>query len=95
MRDRYGLVLTAGSAAAAHYEEGVDRLLRLDADPMQSLESAVAADPGFALGHAAVALLAAEDGDRPRAWTALRRAAETSAGASSPPRRSMIVCALV
>ena len=54
--DRYGLpVSTASAAAAAHYVEAIDRLLALNLDAMASLQAALAADPGFAMAHIALA----------------------------------------
>jgi hypothetical protein len=54
--DRYGLALTTSSAAAADaYVEGVDLLLSVQPGAEAAFERAVAADPGFALGHIALA----------------------------------------
>ena len=58
--DRYGLALTAGTDAAAAYNRGVGHLLRLERGAVEAVASAVALDPTFALGHAALALLGHE-----------------------------------
>ncbi|WP_428115961.1 tetratricopeptide repeat protein [Candidatus Poriferisodalis sp.] len=56
MEDRYGLKLSTSSAAARDaYVEGIDRMLAAEAGGEQSLSAAIAADPGFALPHAAMA----------------------------------------
>ncbi len=52
IRDRYGLSLSTSSAPAAQaYVEGVDRFLGAHVAPDECFDHAVAADPGFALGH--------------------------------------------
>lgn len=66
-QDRSGLALSTTTEAADSYREGIERLLRLDAGSVEHLETAVRLDPGFALGHATVGLLAAESGDRQHA----------------------------
>jgi hypothetical protein len=58
--DRYGLALTAGSDATTAYNRGVGHLLRLEQGALAAIASAVALDPTFALGHAALALLGHE-----------------------------------
>lgn len=52
--DRCGLPLSTGSdLAAAHYREGVDLMLSAWTGSAQALDRAIAADPDFALAHAA------------------------------------------
>ncbi len=52
--DRGGLSLsTSSGAAAAHYREGVDLMLSAWTGAAEALDSAIAADPEFALAHAA------------------------------------------
>ena len=60
--DPYGLTLTTNRKAAAAYNQGLGRLLRLQDGVETDLETAVAADPGFAQAHAALALLGHEWG---------------------------------
>lgn len=59
-RDQYGLRLTAASAAAEAYNRGVDRLLNVREGALEAIAESLAHDPGFALGHAALALLGHE-----------------------------------
>src|SRR6187399_2337750 len=58
--DRYGLALTAGADAVAAYNRGIGHLLRLERGAVEAVAAAVALDPTFALGHAALALLGHE-----------------------------------
>jgi hypothetical protein len=61
-RDRYSLPLSTDSPRAAErYAEGLDRLLSWSPGAGASFEQAIAADEGFALAHAALALAAAGD----------------------------------
>jgi len=56
--DRRNLpVSTRSAAAAGHYREGVDLLLAAWPGAAEALDAAIAADPGFALAHAARARL--------------------------------------
>jgi hypothetical protein len=59
-RDRYGYQLTAGREAAAAYDRGLGRVLRLQHGALDAFATAVALDPTFALGHAGLALLGHE-----------------------------------
>ena len=94
--DRSGLTLSTSSDAATCYRTGIERLLRLDAGAVEHLEQAVRQDPTFALGHATVALLAAEYGDRAHANIHLHLAARNSARASAHERSAVhalgVVC---
>ncbi len=58
--DRYGLGLTTGDQPADAYNVGVGALLRLHGGALEAVSRAVALDPTFALGHAALALLGHE-----------------------------------
>lgn len=56
MQDRYGLELSTSSFSARDaYVEGIDRMLSAEAGVEECLSAAIAADPGFALPHAALA----------------------------------------
>ncbi|WP_419930509.1 tetratricopeptide repeat protein [Candidatus Poriferisodalis sp.] len=56
MKDRYGLELSTSSAGARDsYVEGIDRMLSAEAGVEECLSEAIAADPDFALPHAALA----------------------------------------
>lgn len=59
-RDSFGLPLTASDGAATAYRDALERILRVQSGAEESIAGAVQADPDFALGHAAQALLAAE-----------------------------------
>jgi len=59
-RDLYGYPLTTGPAAADAYNRGVGELLALRTGALAPLAASVVHDPGFALGHAALALLGHE-----------------------------------
>src|SRR4051812_40017013 len=55
MHDRHGLTLTTHAPIAAEqYVLGLDRQLSLNAGGVETLTAAVAADPDFALGYAAL-----------------------------------------
>ena len=60
--DPYGLTLTTNRKAATAYNQALGRLLCLQDGVESGLEAAVAADPGFAQAHAALALLGHEWG---------------------------------
>ncbi|MFC7692066.1 hypothetical protein ACFQY5_23280 [Paeniroseomonas aquatica] len=63
-RDRYGQHLSTGSAAAAAaYDAGNDLLLTHWPGAAEAFDRAIAADPGFALAHAARAHAALREGD--------------------------------
>ncbi|MBU2697252.1 pyridine nucleotide-disulfide oxidoreductase [Pimelobacter sp. 30-1] len=59
-RDAYGYDLTTGPLAAEAYVDGVRDLLRLRSGAAGRIATAIALDPTFALGHAALALLGHE-----------------------------------
>ncbi|MHA3701240.1 FAD/NAD(P)-binding protein [Jatrophihabitans sp. YIM 134969] len=61
-RDTYGLPLSTTPEAAELYGRGLGRVLRVQDGAEDLVAAAVAADPGFALGHAALALLGHEGG---------------------------------
>jgi uncharacterized NAD(P)/FAD-binding protein YdhS/tetratricopeptide (TPR) repeat protein len=78
-RDRYGLRLSTTAAAASAFQAGLDRVLLLADGAAEQFERAVAFDPRFAVGHAALALIGFEWGvavDVPAALAAARQAAE-------------------
>ncbi|WP_406865529.1 FAD/NAD(P)-binding protein [Streptomyces sp. HUAS MG47] len=76
--DQFGLPLSTHAAAAAAYRSGLARVVTVRAKAADSFARAVELDPGFALGHAALALLGHECGaavDVPRALADARRSA--------------------
>lgn len=80
--DGHGLALSTHADAAAAYRTGLDRVLKVRAGAEDAFRRAVALDPGFALGHAALALLGHECGaevDVPRALAEAQRSARERA----------------
>ena len=64
LTDRYGLpVSTDSSTALDRFQDGMDRLLAYAPGAEECLDAALAADPGLAVAHAGVALLAMVQGD--------------------------------
>ena len=92
--DRYGLPLsTASEAAARAYGAGLDHLLALTAGGEEQLRAAIAADEGFALAHAALALLLQAQGKMPEAAVSGERAHRLVAGATERERRHVAAVA--
>jgi len=72
LADRYGLALSAASAAAGDaYVQGCDLALTLYPGAAEAYDRAVAADPGFALAHAGKAQVLMRQGDVSAAREAL------------------------
>src|SRR6516162_5028318 len=64
LTDRYGLPLsTASSAARDAYVQGCEAKLTMYPGALEGFDRAIAADPGFALAHAARAHVLLEGGD--------------------------------
>ena len=86
--DRYGLpIATASAVAAARFQDGMDGLLAYGAGAEESFAAALEADPGLAVAHAGVALLAVGRGDAATARAAVGKARDTVAGASRRERQ--------
>ncbi|WP_019069884.1 FAD/NAD(P)-binding protein [Streptomyces hokutonensis] len=80
--DGLGLPLSTHAEAATAYRSGLDRVLKVRAGAEDAFARAIALDPGFALGHAALALLGHECGaavDVPRALADAQRCAQERA----------------
>ncbi|MFJ6837788.1 FAD/NAD(P)-binding protein [Streptomyces sp. NPDC091209] len=80
--DAHGLHLSTHAEAAAAHRTGLERVLKVRAGAEDAFARAVALDPGFALGHAALALLGHECGadvDVPRALADAQRCARERA----------------
>ncbi len=75
-------VSTASDTAAARYNDGVDRAISNGAFIVETLESAIEADPGFALPYAALARQLQFVGRMKDAREAIARARTLSAGTS-------------
>ena len=81
-RDPLGLPLSTTAEAAAAYNLGLDRVMRLQSGAEDLIREAVTLDPGFAVGHAALAMLGHESGadcDVDAALTAAQEAARRRA----------------
>ncbi|MFF4959749.1 FAD/NAD(P)-binding protein [Streptomyces sp. NPDC001222] len=80
--DAQGLPLSTHADAAAAHRTGLDRVLKVRSGAEDAFRRAVALDPGFALGHAALALLGHECGaqvDVPRELAEAQRCARERA----------------
>ena len=81
LADRYGLAVSTTSAAARDaYVAGCDMLLSLYPGAEPVLARAIAADPGFALAHAARARALQTSGDMAGARTAIAEAQRLATG---------------
>jgi tetratricopeptide (TPR) repeat protein len=85
LTDRHGLALSTRSAEAVEqYDRGLDLQLSLNAGGVAGLAAAVAADPDFALGHAALAFAHWYGADLPSAQASLKAA--RAVGGNTGPR---------
>src|SRR5271163_2161025 len=83
LTDRYGLLLsTTSSAARDAYVEGCEAKLTMYPGGIEALDRAIAADPGFALAHAARAHVLLERGDAAGARASIAAAKSLGAGLS-------------
>lgn len=76
-RDPLGMPLSTTAEAAAAYNAGLERVMRLQSGGEALIRDAAKLDPGFALAHAALAMLAHEagaDGDVAASLAEARRA---------------------
>ena len=81
--DRYGLPLTTASSAARDaYVEGCEAKLTAHPGAIEALDRAIAADPGFALAHAAKAHALLERGDAAAARASMAAANALAGGLS-------------
>jgi tetratricopeptide (TPR) repeat protein len=79
--DRYGLPLCTESAAARDaYVQGCDLALTLYPGAVEAFDSAIAADPRFAIAHAGKAQVLIRQGNVAAARTALAAASDMAAG---------------
>ncbi|WP_374569717.1 tetratricopeptide repeat protein [Phenylobacterium sp.] len=89
--DRRGLPLsTSSDAAAARYAEGVDLLFSAWPDAGSALDAAIAADPDFALAHAARARAHASRNAPAEARASIAKAAELVAKTGDERERSHV-----
>ncbi len=85
--------LTASAVAARHYGSALDALLSGSGDPLSDSEAAIAAEPQFALAHAARARALQLRGRFAEARQAAAQAVELAAGASDWEQRSTAITA--
>src|SRR6516225_7846570 len=84
LTDRYDLPLsTASSAARDAYAQGCEAKLTMYPGAIEAFDRAIAADPGFALAHAARAHALLERGDAAAARAAMASAKSLTAGLSA------------
>src|SRR5229473_8105564 len=84
LTDRYGLFLsTTSSAARDAYVEGCEAKLTMYPGAVEAFDRALAADPGFALAHAAKAHVLLERGDAATARASMAAANSLAAGLSA------------
>jgi tetratricopeptide (TPR) repeat protein len=84
LTDRYGLLLsTASSAARDAYLEGCEAKLTMYPGAIEAFDSSIAADPGFALAHAAKAHTLLERGDAAAARASMASANSLTVGLSA------------
>src|ERR1700724_4429722 len=84
LTDRYELPLsTASSAARDAYVEGCEAKLTMYPGALEAFDRAIAADPGFALAHAARAHVLLEQGDGAAARASMAAANSLGAGLSA------------
>src|SRR5260370_8240233 len=85
LTDRYGLFLsTTSSAARDAYLEGCEAKLTMYPGAIEAFDRAIAADPGFALAHAARAHALLERGDAASARASMAAANSLTADLSPP-----------
>ena len=73
-RDPLGLPLSTTAEAAALYNAGLERVMRLQSGGDELIRDATLVDPDFALAHAALAMLGHEAGGDATSQTSLRAA---------------------
>jgi tetratricopeptide (TPR) repeat protein len=90
--DQQGLAITASPAAAAALDRAVTDYYAWKGDPVATLQDATRDDPGFSLGHSALAslfVLNGMRGDHPAVTGALAAAEAAIGGATSRERRHL------
>ncbi|MCM0619778.1 FAD/NAD(P)-binding protein [Nocardioides bruguierae] len=89
-RDLLGLPLSTTAEAAATYNAGLERVLRLQSGGETLIAEAVALDPDLAVGHAALALLGHEGGAEVDVSAALAAARSALARRGDERERSFV-----
>lgn len=88
--DRYGLALSTTPEAAAAWNRALAAICSLESGAEISLREAVSADPGFAVGHAALALLGHEWAAPVDVDASLRAAVDTAQFRGDARERSFV-----
>ena len=89
-RDPLGLPLSTTAEAAAAYNAGLERLMRLQSGAEEKLLEAVDLDPGFAAGHAALAMLGHEAGAAVDVGACLEAAHQAARTRADERERSLV-----
>jgi uncharacterized NAD(P)/FAD-binding protein YdhS len=89
-RDPYGLALSTTPAAADAWCRALHSICSLQRDAAESLTEAVEADPGFAIAHAALALVGHEWGGDVDVDTSLRNAVDAARVRGDARERSFV-----
>jgi uncharacterized NAD(P)/FAD-binding protein YdhS len=89
-RDPLGLPLSTTAEAAAAYNAGLERLMRLQSGADEKLQEAVALDPDFAVAHAALAMLGHEGGSSVDVRASLDAARRAARNRSDERERSLV-----
>ena len=86
--DRYGLTVTTESPVAfERFQEGMDHLLAYGPAGEELLSEAIEADPGLAVAHVGLALLALVQGDATTGRDAMAKAKKAVGGATRRERQ--------
>jgi len=89
-RDPLGLALSTTAEAAASYNLGLERVMRLQSGGEDLIREAVELDPGFAVGHAALAMLGYEAGADCDVEASLSAAQEAARRRADERERSLV-----
>ena len=89
--DSWGLPLTTSEEAAAHYRDGVERMLGYLPGVAEALEAAIAADPAFALPRSQLALFHLFRGEAAQAGEYAREAERLAERAGERERRHIAI----
>lgn len=96
LSDAYGNeISTTSDAARDHYDTGVRSFLGAVYGAVESFEDSIAADPGFALGHAGLARARMMAGDMAGAKAAIAVAEQHLGGASEREKQHVAAMALL
>ncbi len=96
LTDGYGNAISTGSdSARSHYDHGVRLFLGANHGAVEAFENCIAADPGFALGHAALARALTMAGRMAEAKTAIARAGVLAVRADGRERAHVGAIALL